>query len=809
MSRKTFARSMVVTICLLFSASGVTFAAGIPGTEKVIARGAPGTNHISSADVAALGAQRIRDYDTYTLLRIPSGSHAALATISTRTGIQFEMVPDWDAIVLPKIKIDTRAATPGGSVKRYPTGTGLYLIQFNGALVPEWESALTAAGLRHIGYIPYNAALVVGSEAAVATIQANPNVQWVSLYQPAYRAQPERILPGTAEMIVQFANVPESAEHIAAFEKQHNIRQIVKYLSYKNLRLRISSPEAMALLNDPFVIGLEYVGNEQLSGEREAISLTTPTPSTTSVYQLITAGSWQPFRPSPTYSYRDWVPAGVRTAAANYRIAFADSGLDNGPCGAHHPDLNDYSTMIFVDYVTTGGCAQDSVGHGTMVTGFAVANPPDAPSDARMSPAQSFNYGMGVSPTTTIMVQKIWDGYGLATTNGGELTWANDALNSGSTVQTHSHNTYGAVGPGAGVYGLEAQQYDAAIQDTFGRQIPITTSAGNICGGADNYANGDCSTMVLTPATAKNVISVGAAESYRPGVSACNASTGTVRQPGDFYADSFDNVAYISRRGTADSRIKPDILAPATQASSTHSQNTFYHFCNTDSTRMYDYDTGTSFAAPQVAAAAVLIDAKRGATFSPALLKATLIGTAHSMMGGTDRYNSLNGFFPGTVGARPNSTQGFGRVYLSDFMWDNLSYHLFDQTAFTPFTSAGESRTASLTVTDTSKPVVLVLAWTDEPANVPAGITLVRDLDLEAWGPNSCVRFTGNFMGTNEVSIAQNICGSVTRTYDRRNNIEMIVFPPGNTTWTFSVSVNTWGYGSHNQPFAVFASNVN
>jgi hypothetical protein len=51
-------------------------------------------------------------------------------------------------------------------------------------------------------------------------------------------------------------------------------------------------------------------------------------------------------------------------------------------------------------------------------------------------------------------------------------------------------------------------------------------------------------------------------------------------------------------------------------------------------------------------------------------------------------------------------------------------------------------------------------------------------------------------------------CGS-TPVYDRRNNVEMIVIPAGTlTSFAADVSVNTWGFGSHNQKFAMYVSNA-
>jgi subtilisin family serine protease len=328
--------------------------------------------------------------------------------------------------------------------------------------------------------------------------------------------------------------------------------------------------------------------------------------------------------------------------------------------------------------------------------------------------------------------------------------------------------------------------------------MTIVVSAGNICGGNPDYRFGDCSSRVLSPATAKNVISVGAGETYRPGKTNCDVGAG-VRQPGDFLADSFDNVAYISRRGTLDNRIKPDLIAPATMVSSPRSQANLFEFCIKDSSGMYYMDTGTSFAAPQITGAAALLDAKFGTTYSPAMLKAALIGTAKSMKGGLDRYTTT------TIGTRPNYNQGWGRLFLDDIIQNRTAYRLLDESSFTPFTAALQARTGTFTVADSSKPVVIVLTWTDEPASVPAGTTLVRDLDLQVH--SGCTLYSGNYMNSSEVSIAQNYCGNVAAR-DSTNNVEMVVVPAGTlSTLSYSVSVHSW-FGSHNQKFAIFASNV-
>ncbi|HEV7486660.1 MAG TPA: S8 family serine peptidase [Thermoanaerobaculia bacterium] len=768
-----------------------------PETTKVIVRS---DTRLSGQSLITIGAVKIEDYNDFRVYRVPTASVEQLRESANSLGELIEVHQEWDRIVLRNRVIDTRQAAMVAQPPLLATDAlQMYIVQFVSPVTPADEQLLHTAGARSIGYIPNNAVLVIAHGRSLGEAVASaPRVQWVSIYDRSLKPS----LPGTPiegdEFVVQFANTAETLPHIQAFLSNHQVLQVSSYLQYTNVRVRLSLNEANAVMDDPLIVVVERAGHDVVSGEREAISITTPF-ATSTVYQALAGSQWQPFRPG-TADYRNWLPTGLLMQVAGYGVAIVDSGVDRGACtGTRHPDL--LNTISTLDY--TGGCGSDQLGHGTMVAGFAVANPTTAATDAAGANG-TFNYAMGVAPGAQIFNQRIFDQSGaIANTPGGVLTWANDAYLNGSVVQNHSHNDYKS---GDGAYTTTSQAYDLAVRDTNGNDsvdtpMPIVVSAGNICGGDADYTKGDCSSRVLSPATAKNVISVGAAESYRPGMGpACDAGVGA-RQPGDYFADSFDNVAYVSRRGTLDNRIKPDIVAPATMVASVRSQASANVFCYKIPliTPMYFIDTGTSFAAPQITGAAAMLDAKFGTTYSPAMLKAALIGTAKSMKGGLDRYTNT------TIGTRPNYNQGWGRLFLDDIIQNRTAYQLLDEALFSPFTAALQARSGTFTVADSSKPVVIVLAWTDEPASVPAGTTLVRDLDLQVH--SGCTLYTGNYMNSSEVSIAQNYCGGAVAR-DSTNNVEMVVVPAETfSTLSYSVSVHSW-FGSHNQKFAIFASNV-
>jgi hypothetical protein len=755
-----------------------------------------------------------RSYESFAVYRVPASALAGLQQLAKSAGAQVD-VEDWDKVLLRRATIDTHAATNRLANDDAPR---LFVVQFSAPMTAEDDDLLRTHGVQHLAYVPENAVLVLGRGTAVAQLASAPQVQWVSVYDQSLKPLVPTPPLNNPVYVVQFANTPDTVAHINDFISRQAVLQVVAHAPYTNVKLALDAESLAALVDDPVVVAIELAGTAMLSGEREAASVTT-IGATSTVYQnpvCVTQTcppnplQWQPFRPVGNGSYRSWLPSTVLSNAATYRIAIADSGIDNGTCGPHHPDL--LNDMWVNDYINGADCAGDPVGHGTMVAGIAVGTPASGPTDAAGSNG-TFNYGMGVASGAKIYDQRVWYN-GLANTYGGIYTWANDAYNNGCVIQTQSFNFYAPppATPVDGDYDANAQAWDAAVRDTYAGDsidtpMPIVVSAGNICGGTADDRVGDCTSKVLSPSTAKNVISAGASESYRPGYSTCQ-STQLHRQAGDFLANSFGNVAYVSRRGTDDGRIKPDILAPATMVGSTASQwslNPNVHpgaFCRSDANQptLYNIDTGTSFAAPQIAAAGLLLDAKYTTTFSPAMLKAALVGTAKSLMGNTDDYTGA------PVAARPNTAQGFGRLFLADVLQGTQSYRFMDENSFTPFTAAGQSRGGSFTVADTSKPVVLVVAWTDEPGGINVSKELVRDLDFTA--SVGCPVYYGNVISsTTEYSVAF-ACGDVA-VHDRANNVEMIVIPPGaGTSISWSVVVANWGSGTHNQKFALFGANV-
>lgn len=809
-------RALCCAVVAVFAAAA-GFAAGVPNTSKLLVYA---ERPLDGAAIHAAGGTLIRQYPLYTLYRVPTPALAGLQRAAKARKALIEVVDQWDTISLPNARIDTRVT----SDRRDPANaarTGLYVVQFAGPIADDDQRLLDDAGLVSVGYVPHNGALVAGSAAAIERISRSAAVQWVSTFDREYKAPLSAAPQASADFIVQFANVPDAAVRLRQFRATHEVVHEVSYGNYTNFRVRLDPAQASALLDDPLVVTVEGVGRDVVSGEREAIASGAPIATQNSYnpfgypFQMMDGSYqesngfffplWRPHRPN--LSYFDWVNYFVPDAS-RFRVALADTGLRrSNPCAngpATHPDLQGISISWGSDWFNPNNCNQDLDGHGTMVAGMVGARPNTAASDA--SVLGTFNYGMGVAPQSALFIQRIASGTFVAA-NSTIFDWVAEARGNGCVVQNHSHNAIA----NQGEYDLTAQQYDFAVRDMA---LPLTVSAGN-----NGCTGTPCSdTQVTSPATAKNVITVGASESYRPNVT-CN-----IHPPitGGEHADSLDNAASLSRRGTQDGRIKPDILAPGTMISSTHAIGIDPPYCMNvgagDGTghQLYDIAGGTSFSAPQAAAAIALAESRynRQGSFSPALVKAMLVSAAKSMAGGFDRLNNT------WIGPRPNIAQGFGRLYLGDLIGAGSLYFLWEENdprGTASFTGPGQSRTGYFTLNDPSRPTVIVLAWTDEPAIASMAPTLVRDLNLTV--TNGCERYSGNYTDPWDRSVQQDGCNGVTFYADHTNNVEVVYLPAGYASnWNGAVlqwRVDSYSWGSNGasparstQPFVIVGANV-
>jgi hypothetical protein len=475
-------------------------------------------------------------------------------------------------------------------------------------------------------------------------------------------------------------------------------------------RVALDAAAIGALLDRPEVVNVEAWREPAMQDERVGVIAA----------GLLDATGKQPGAPG----YLAWLTGlGLGPDAFDFGIDFSDSGLDTGVPGGpgSHPDLRGPDAATRVAYAVTfvdgpNHNPGDFYGHGTLNATIAAGY--NAGDGAPYVDAEGYHYGLGVAPYARIGSSKIFDrGAGIHLVG----TYTDIATHAYRNRMRVSSNSWGAA---ANRYTVESQEYDAIVRDadpgTPGNQeYTAVFAAGNA------YAGG----MILTPATAKNVITVGASENYRPDgvVDGCEV--------GDEGADSADDVVAFSSGGPlADGRSKPDIVAPGTHLEGCASQNPLYTgkgVCvDAEFTKyfpygqtLYTWASGTSQATPVVAGAAALVRAYTvakgllpgGAAPSPAMIKATLLAAATPM----------RGFLAGPT--LPDARQGYGRVTLGPVV-DDAARVLVDQSVV--FGTPGETYTTEGDVGDPARPFRVALVWTDAPA-LPVASPRVNDLDLE------------------------------------------------------------------------------
>jgi hypothetical protein len=393
-------------------------------------------------------------------------------------------------------------------------------------------------------------------------------------------------------------------------------------------------------------------------------------------------------------------------------------------------------------------------------------------------------------------------------------------------ARIHS-NSWGS--DAAGTYTTDSANADEFIWSH--RDMTVTFSAGNA--GIDGNADGIIDTgSIGSPATAKNVISVGASENDRQDHWECDTNltyTNCLNQGGknqiftygaawpsdypanpikdDKSAGNAEQMAAFSSRGPAsDGRIKPDVVAPGTWVLSGYSdkfqqqydpsanpQNNAYQYdgWGFPYSQTYKYMGGTSMSNPLVAGGAAVVrdfyHKSASHEASAALVKATLVNTAVDLLdenndGINDNRNPI-----------PNTSEGWGRVDLAAAT-SSGGRQFADGTA--PLITNGTA-TFSYSVESSGSPLKITLAWSDYPSIANASRNLVNDLDLVVTAPGGTSTYLGNvFAG------GWSQTGGVA---DRVNNLEN-VYVSNAAAGTWTVTVRGYNVPNGPQPFALVVS---
>ena len=663
-------------------------------------------------------------------------------------------------------------------------GKSLHLVQFAGPITDEGYKSLARTGVRIVAYIPYYAYLVYGDETNIAGLQSLASsknyIQWDGPFLDQYKIHPfalptppKGIERKTDVYEIQLVEDDEVNNNTLAAIGQWQLepyQNISKELGYVNIKVRLVPESVFEIAKQPDVVSIQVAPVPALNDERQDVII-----SGNITGNNPTGPGYLGFLASKGFNQSQFSSSG-------FGVDVSDDGVDNGtasPLNAALFELGNKSNpdrLVYVRREPAGaGEIRGCFGHGNLNTHIVAGY-----NDLAGFPHEDgtgFNYNLGVCPFCRT-------GNSVIFTPGFTFPDYEDlqsrAYNDGMRLST---NSWGA--DVAGAYNSDSQRYDALVRDAqpTGSAIPaagnqemvILFSSGN---------QGPSAGTVGSPGTAKNVITVGAAENVQAFGGSDNCGVADNR------ANSANDMANFSSRGPCDDgRIKPDIVAPGTHVTggvfpvASPPANGQADACFDGSgvcggvginffpagQQWTTASSGTSHSAPAVAGGAALLRQYfiNGGNNppSPAMTKAYLTNSA--------RY--LTGAVAGDT--LPSIGQGMGEMNLG-LAFDGVARVVKDQIPGFEFSATAQSRTFTGTVSDPSKPFRVTLAWTDAPGST-VGNAFVNNLDLTVTvGGNT---YLGNvFLGANSIT-----GGSA----DPANNLESVFLPAG-VTGNFIVTVN-------------------
>jgi subtilase family protein/BACON domain-containing protein len=625
--------------------------------------------------------------------------------------------------------------------------TDFYIVQFVGPIKDSWLRKLSRTGAEIITYIPSNAYVVRADARSASRLtsfaEQNSFAQFVGTYDPAFRLTPLLRAMRSADgdqmidITVQVVAGGSADQTIANLKALGEFVSSYAVLNYRNIELRVAPSQLTSMSRMPDVFAIEERGNRRRLDEAQG---------------QIVAGNLTGNSPSGP-GYLSWLAS--KGFNSSQFTTFAVNVADDTYTLQGHPDLP-ASRVAFQNNPTnqTGALGGHGFLNSHIIGGF------NNGTGSAVEDSLGFNYGLGIAPFARVGCTAIFGG-----TAATGTTWENTAYGQGARISSNSWGFQTQTGGPVPVYDASAQAYDSIVRDAQGgtaglQQLSVVFAAGN---------DGSGSNTVSSPATAKNVITVGAGENVRQtGTDGCGI--------GNTGADSANDVIGFSSRGPVnsaggDGRIKPDIMAPGTHIEAGVPQSNYdgSSVCNQffpAGQTLYGWSSGTSHSTPAVAGGSALVYQNflnNGlAAPSPAMVKAFLMNSAAYMTG------------TGGGGNLPSNSQGMGRMDLGR-AFDGSPRILVDQTQV--LGSTGQTFQVTGSVSSTSQPFRVTLAWTDA-AGPTTGAPWVNNLDLE-------VTINGTTFKGNVFSGANSVSGG---TADAKNNVESVFLPAG-TSGSFTITV--------------------
>ncbi len=713
-------------------------------------------------DAKTPGISLWHDYGAFAIYKV---SDAALNSLSSDVRRRVHVSGDMDTILFDRHPIHTlsgNANLPSRLTSPDVAGNSLHLVQFVGPIKDEWLKAVEASGARLVQYVANNAYIVWAdneTRSQLASLARHGDfVQYSGKFEPAYKLgasienrilasnqDPKEVVPVVVQIYNHAGNTASQKAIVALAQEVESNWDAV--LAFQNINLKVAAADLLTIAQMPDVVWVGENFPPRLLDEKQ---------------NQILAANFNSGKTGPAApGYRSWLDGlGFSQNPNDYPIvSVVDDGVGDGTTanGAGDPTLTllgqgGVSRVVFAENCTNDSSADGRAGHGhinsSIIAGF------DERNGFPFKDADGYLRGLGVNPYGRVGNTKFFNNAGSAVLCGGSYQnmIRSEQLN-GALISSNSWgNSSTSYGPGAQAY--DAGTRDANSSQAGNQEMIFLFAAGN---------DGPGSNTVGNPGNGKNMITVGASENQRPSDESGNWNDGCAVGPSG--ADNAMDVINFSSRGpAAGSRIKPEVIAPGTHIQGTASTVAGYDgsgVCDKyrpGSQTVFAASSGTSHSTPAVAGVASLyyrwLQTRHGiAATSPALMKAYLIAHPTYLTGVS------------ASGNLPTNSQGYGMPDMAT-AFDETPRVLINQTE--TLGSTGQTWSWSGSVADPSKPLRIVMTYTDAPGNTGTS-PQVNDLDLKA-------QVNGNTYLGNVFSGQWSTTGG---TADNRNNYEAVFLPAG------------------------------
>ena len=720
-------------------------------------------------------------YDTFAIGRLTEREKGVLES----RGYLVEKEPGLHMIGLNGYEFDTRDGEPKISEElrtgEYLGGAaGHYVIQFVGPIKEEWKNRVESLGAELGDYVPNNAFIVKMDSEEKESISRLDFVQWTGLFHSAYKIRPDLMdRVGTSVMEI-ITHDGQGVDPVLARLEPGQVISSTIGVDFGLVKAEIDGGQLREIAALDFVryvepyfepvienANMQWIHQTNVNGDRK-------------MWDLGLDGTGQ-------------------------IIAYADTGLDFDHNFFRESsglivtgdiyNITDLGRRKLVRYLPmsdhvgidpfTGGdewALKDSApkagwatsGHGTMVAGTGAGRDDDVGGLSAHD-----GQGRGVK----IFMQDIgtvcrpqpgdpWDDCLRYIPDDYYYLYI-DPYNAGVRIHSNSWGTHDSN------YDLQARMTDMFMWNYPDMLVIFSNgNGGPIYSPPNRYDVG-------SPATAKSIVSAGAAGSVSP-----ITSWGTN-----------DVAGYSSRGPTTDGRLKPTVTTVGEGYSSKSDGNPWTSLSPGSITGWL----GTSYAAPAASGTVAIIrqyfvdgwyptgasDLAQSLNPSAALMKAVLAASGEKMTGlYRDSKNEQKW---------PNNAQGWGRPNL-----DKVLYFAGDPRQMAIVEHTGGLLTGDQVeyryFVNSGQELRVQLAWTDFPGTLGAPTALVNDLNLEVISPAGTV-YRGNVFST-PFGASESRPGGL---FDAKNPLEGVrLGSPSTGIW--KVRVTGSGIPAGPQPFALVVS---